>query len=115
MVGLAPVACFPGLHVQVNEPAPHGRHQATGMTFDVADDADECGWVLRGVAGSVFAAWVAIGSKNEKGFSGKNLKTLNIASPFGLISWSGKRDLNPRLQPWQGCTLPLSYSRVWQL
>jgi hypothetical protein len=26
--------------------------------------------------------------------------------------WSGKRDLNPRLQPWQGCTLPLSYSRV---
>lgn len=25
---------------------------------------------------------------------------------------SGKRDLNPRLQPWQGCTLPLSYSRV---
>src|SRR2546428_8630295 len=26
-------------------------------------------------------------------------------------NWSGKRDLNPRLQPWQGCTLPLSYSR----
>ena len=25
--------------------------------------------------------------------------------------WSGKRDSNPRLQPWQGCTLPLSYSR----
>ena len=28
-----------------------------------------------------------------------------------LIFWSGKRDLNSRLQPWQGCTLPLSYSR----
>ncbi len=27
------------------------------------------------------------------------------------VGWSGKRDLNPRLQPWQGCTLPLSYSR----
>ena|GEM_PF-1792472 len=27
------------------------------------------------------------------------------------LQWSGKRDLNPRLQPWQGCTLPLSYSR----
>ncbi len=27
--------------------------------------------------------------------------------------WSGKRDLNPRLQPWQGCTLPLSYSRIY--
>src|SRR5688572_31041995 len=26
-------------------------------------------------------------------------------------SWSGKRDLNPRLRPWQGRTLPLSYSR----
>src|SRR5208282_3788592 len=26
--------------------------------------------------------------------------------------WSGKRDSNPRLQPWQGCTLPLSYSRI---
>jgi hypothetical protein len=26
--------------------------------------------------------------------------------------WSGKRDLNPRLRPWQGRTLPLSYSRV---
>ena len=27
------------------------------------------------------------------------------------MKWSGKRDLNPRHQPWQGCTLPLSYSR----
>ena len=26
-------------------------------------------------------------------------------------SWSGRRDLNPRLRPWQGRTLPLSYSR----
>jgi hypothetical protein len=26
--------------------------------------------------------------------------------------WSGKRDLNPRLRPWQGRTLPLSYSRI---
>ena len=25
--------------------------------------------------------------------------------------WSGKRDSNPRPQPWQGCALPLSYSR----
>ncbi len=27
------------------------------------------------------------------------------------VVWSGRRDLNPRRQPWQGCTLPLSYSR----
>ena len=25
--------------------------------------------------------------------------------------WSGRRDSNPRLQPWQGCALPLSYAR----
>ncbi len=28
------------------------------------------------------------------------------------LSSSGRRDSNPRRQPWQGCTLPLSYSRV---
>ncbi len=27
------------------------------------------------------------------------------------LKWSGKRDSNPRLRPWQGRTLPLSYSR----
>ena len=26
--------------------------------------------------------------------------------------WSGKRGSNPRPQPWQGCALPLSYSRI---
>ena len=26
-------------------------------------------------------------------------------------TWSGRRDSNPRLQPWQGCALPLSYAR----
>ncbi len=26
--------------------------------------------------------------------------------------WSGRRDLNPRLRPWQGRTLPLSHSRT---
>ena len=25
--------------------------------------------------------------------------------------WSGRWDSNPRLQPWQGCALPLSYAR----
>ena len=29
--------------------------------------------------------------------------------------WSGKRDSNPRLRPWQGRTLPLSYSRPLNL
>ena len=26
--------------------------------------------------------------------------------------WSGRRGSNPRPQPWQGCALPLSYSRM---
>ena len=25
--------------------------------------------------------------------------------------WSGRRESNPRPQPWQGCALPLSYAR----
>lgn len=28
------------------------------------------------------------------------------------FNWSGRRDLNPRHQPWQGCALPLSYTRT---
>ena len=38
----------------------------------------------------------------------------NLQEPprtFGGEKWSGRRGSNPRLQPWQGCTLPLSYSR----
>jgi hypothetical protein len=27
-------------------------------------------------------------------------------------TWSGRRDSNPRPQPWQGCALPLSYART---
>jgi hypothetical protein len=32
-------------------------------------------------------------------------------SPTTSKKWSGKRDSNPRLRPWQGRTLPLIYSR----
>ena len=33
----------------------------------------------------------------------------NLAS---VKFWSGRRDSNPRPQPWQGCALPLSYTRI---
>jgi hypothetical protein len=36
------------------------------------------------------------------------------SGPKALIwlgNWSGRRDSNPRPQPWQGCALPLSYTR----
>ena len=37
----------------------------------------------------------------------KSLASTNSATR----AWSGRRDSNPRPQPWQGCALPLSYSR----
>ena len=42
--------------------------------------------------------------------SGDNNATIETGS-WALRKWSGKRDSNPRLRPWQGRTLPLSYSR----
>ena len=38
-------------------------------------------------------------------------KSLLLKAPSIKI-WSGKRDSNSRPQPWQGCALPLSYSRA---
>src|SRR5437764_15034419 len=40
-----------------------------------------------------------------------NLRRLALNLPQASEGWSGKRDSNPRLRPWQGRTLPLSYSR----
>jgi hypothetical protein len=37
---------------------------------------------------------------------------LTLRLPRVSEGWSGKRDSNPRLRPWQGRTLPLSYSRL---
>jgi len=37
--------------------------------------------------------------------------TDSTAQPNLAANLSGRRDSNPRRQPWQGCTLPLSYSR----
>ena len=42
---------------------------------------------------------------------GANIKKSAYGMLISHLNWSGKRDSNPRLQPWQGCTLPLSYSR----
>ena len=52
--------------------------------------------------------------------TGTRVKSRGILSPLCLpisppgqkiILWSGKRGSNSRPQPWQGCALPLSYSR----
>src|SRR5262249_38659866 len=34
---------------------------------------------------------------------------------YSLLIWSGRWDSNPRPQPWQGCALPLSYTRVLKI
>jgi hypothetical protein len=42
----------------------------------------------------------------------KNISAQTSNAMFQLRSWSGKRGSNSRPQPWQGCALPLSYSRI---
>ncbi len=43
----------------------------------------------------------------------KNSLTPPLHNSFHLfLKWSGRRDSNPRPQPWQGCALPLSYARM---
>ena len=39
----------------------------------------------------------------------------SAALPLGHVAlfWSGRRDSNSRLSPWQGDTLPLSYIRMY--
>src|SRR5207302_4688225 len=35
-----------------------------------------------------------------------------LSGPTPCFIWSGRGDSNPRPQPWQGCALPLSYTRA---
>src|SRR6185295_10096261 len=41
----------------------------------------------------------------------RRLVELALEPAFFATMWSGRPDSNRRRQPWQGCTLPLSYSR----
>jgi hypothetical protein len=41
-----------------------------------------------------------------------DLATRRRDSLSACYLWSGRRDSNPRPQPWQGCALPLSYTRI---
>jgi hypothetical protein len=61
--------------------------------------------------------WLAIGraARKSAGMARMAARLARIGEERGTrrwrCKWSGKRDLNPRPQPWQGCALPLSYSR----
>ncbi len=48
-------------------------------------------------------------AQNNKG---RLTAALSQASDLSQKIWSGRRDSNPRPQPWQGCALPLSYARI---
>ena len=50
----------------------------------------------------------------ELGIKDLQSSALPLGYAAGLLTskWSGRRDLNPRPQPWQGCALPLSYFRI---
>src|SRR4030042_4987869 len=86
-------------------------------------DADPAG---RGKIGDHINPFIHQGGWKGREMRVNSLKTLEAATGFEPVNngfadrcltpwlcrlWSGKRDSNPRLQPWQGCTLPLSYSR----
>ena len=56
--------------------------------------------------GSVATRWRPTPTRRKKP---PNLVAVTCC--FGWEIWSGRRDSNPRPQPWQGCALPLSYTR----
>ncbi len=62
----------------------------------------------KGFADLCLTTWLRRLNSQTKG-EGHSVYLRTVA--FALNSWSGRRDLNPRLRPWQGRTLPLSYSR----
>src|SRR5262249_55144903 len=52
------------------------------------------------------------GHPRRWGVKEKNRLSVSLEpASFPAFRWSGRRDLNPRRPPWQGGTLPLSYSR----
>lgn len=53
---------------------------------------------------TTLASFIRSGFSKEVGDRGQIL----------TYAWSGRRDSNSRHQPWQGCTLPLSYARILQ-
>ena len=61
-----------------------------------------------GILSSAFRLWSDHFFVGPLPASPNNKKT---TSKGGFINWSGQWDSDPRHQPWQGCALPLSYTR----
>ena len=73
---------------------------------------DGAGWNrVRGKSGRVLGPATTAKRGVNRWRGGKHHRRDHLAACTVGGSWSGKRDSNPRLRPWQGRTLPLSYSR----
>src|SRR4051794_24515009 len=102
MILEAPPGFEPGMEVLQTSALPLG---------DGADrvwgPCDECATSLQGSYGPVQTAEAHGGASDRRCL--REAREGTWAHP--VQEWSGKRDSNPRLRPWQGRTLPLSYSR----
>ena len=65
----------------------------------------------RGFADLCLTTWRRRRSNLGRQATGPADRTEGCGGTHRRENWSGKRDSNPRLRPWQGRTLPLSYSR----
>ena len=54
--------------------------------------------------------WASLRSAGDAACSSPTRREFFLARE--RTNWSGRRDSNPRPQPWQGCALPLSYTRI---
>src|SRR5713226_1216456 len=50
--------------------------------------------------------------RNSETYPDLKTKKRQRTLQHGRRNWSGRGDSNPRPQPWQGCALPLSYTRI---
>src|SRR6185369_1838336 len=117
----APPGFEPGVEVLQTSALPLG---------DGADRTERAGFrayrpMLQRTARMVFSIARSLGSQVDSLLRGRAAtegkfrqdSSAKLGSPSvapersGSEGWSGKRDSNPRLRPWQGRTLPLSYSR----
>ena len=60
-------------------------------------------------SGTASTKWVDTTPQTTRAASRRPLRN---SVDFAWRNWSGRRDSNPRPQPWQGCALPLSYTRI---
>src|SRR2546425_755152 len=88
-------------------PADRKASEGSGSRVEAAIGIEP---MYRGFADLCLTAWLRRRPENPECGT---VRTWSGPAPGGgrPTDWSGKRESNPRLQPWQGCTLPLSYSR----